>query len=185
MLSDREIKQGVLRYDLIEGYQDKHLNPASYDLTLSDVIRVPFWGEKAETIDTRDVQPYTVEMPKPEEGYDIYIDPGKFLLAATNEVLNVPPHLSARVEGKSSLGRIGLAVHITAGFIDPGFVGSVTLEIANLMNVPIILYPGMRIAQVAFTLMSDMPEVTYGVKGNYQNQPKGIPVESRYKIESS
>lgn len=172
-----------------------HLNPASVDLTLSPVIR---WMPRpmgsldygldlgalpeghTRRWDTRegsfidqwegiDLQPETIRL-----------GPGQFLLGATAEVVTLPDNLAARVEGKSSLGRLGLAVHITAGFIDPGFQGSITLEIANLSPRPIILRPNMRIAQIAFTPMVEPVQMSYGRVGHYQDQPAGEPVESRY-----
>jgi dCTP deaminase len=179
MLADHQIRKAVLRHDLIQGFREGNLNPASYDLTLSDMISTIEWG----VIDTTEVGEYTLDRTM-VGGVGFLLEPGEFILAATNEVLSVPPTLCARVEGKSSLGRLGLAVHITAGFIDPGFHGSVTLEIANLQKNPVILHAGMRIAQVAFNYMSAPPEMPYGLKGHYQNQPKGMPIASRYKIEN-
>ena len=105
-----------------------------------------------------------------EHGYTL--QPGGFVLAETAETLRLPPDLAARVEGKSSLGRLGLVVHMTAGYIDPGFYGVVTLEICNLNPVhPIVLRPGMAIAQVAFTVLTAPVRHLYGERGNhYQHQ---------------
>lgn len=184
MLSDTDIETRVgSRAILIEGFRRDHLSPASYDLTLSPIVRrVPTYDQTP--IDVACVQPgYTEEVDmrgNHDGGY--HLSPGSFILAATNEVVGLPLNLAARVEGKSSLGRLGLAVHITAGFIDPGFCGSITLEISNLLGRPIILRPGMRIAQIAFHVMHTMPSASYAIKGHYQNQPAGEPVESRFRM---
>lgn len=190
MLADHQIECSVQHgepYQLtISGYEPRHLNPASYDLTLSPLIRRTRPGliPDRTVLDVAEVASgYSRSEKMDEKG--LVIGPGEFILAATNEVVGLPLELSARVEGKSSLGRIGLAVHITAGFIDPGFCGSITLEIANLLGRPIRLRPNMRIAQIAFTTMSARPTNGYAVTGHYQNQGIGEisePVESRYKM---
>lgn len=181
--TDRETRIGI------EPYVPAHLNPASYDLTLSPHLRVEIplaWTWPEHIIDVANVKPgYTQAHEMEAEGY--VLPPGAFVLGATNEVVDLPDTLAARVEGKSSLGRLGLAVHITAGFIDPGFTGSITLEIANLMNRPIRLRPGMRIAQIAFTPMHSAPAVSYAQTGHYQFQGAGPnnlarPQESRFKM---
>jgi dCTP deaminase len=178
MLADREILHAAREYDMIDGFRDDHLNPASYDLTLAPTLRRAL---KLNTdLDVAHVEPGYTEPVEMGETY--VLNPGSFILAATNETLRLPHHLAARVEGKSSLGRIGLAVHITAGFIDPGFHGSVTLEIVNLLGRRIVLRPNMRIAQLAFSRMSSIPLHPYGVRGHYQNQPAGEPVESRFRM---
>jgi len=177
MLADWQIVKEV-EAGLISPFHLDHLNPASYDLTLASTVRVAY--PTSRVLDVADIEPGYTDRVYMVDTFTL--DPGEFMLAATNEVLNVPAHLVARVEGKSSLGRIGLAVHITAGFIDCGFHGSVTLEIANLLGRPITLHRDMRIAQVAFTPMSALPHQLYGATGHYQNQPPGEPVESRYKM---
>lgn len=187
MLADYQISAAVNNRSLIhqglniKGYNAAHLNPASYDLTLSSIVR-PVGFDLPEVVDVACVQSdYTYLHDMEDEGFTLL--PGEFLLGATNEVIELPLNLSARVEGKSSLGRIGLAVHITAGFIDPGFHGSITLEIVNLLGRPIILRQNMRIAQIAFTPMSGTPDLGYGLTGHYQNQGlNGEPIESRYKM---
>jgi dCTP deaminase len=165
----------------IKGFNKAHLNPSSYDLTLSSIVR-PVGFDLPEVVDVACVQPdYTYLHDMEDEGFKLL--PGEFLLGASNEVVELPLTLSARVEGKSSLGRIGLAVHITAGFIDPGFHGSITLEIVNMLGRPIILRRNMRIAQIAFTPMSGVPAQGYGLTGHYQNQGlNGEPIESRYQM---
>lgn len=184
MLSDGEIAT------LIEGkgigflpYDEKYLNPASVDMTLHEVIRRPqmngydFYPE----VDTRAVEPgHTVPWVMSSSGY--VLEPGDFILACTNEIVTLPDDIVARVEGKSSIGRIGLAVHITAGFIDPGFEGQITLEVANLAPWAIRLHPNMRIAQIAFQRLSAPAVEPYGAVGHYMGQSG--PTESRFRLDT-
>lgn len=186
MLADQEIRT------MIEGkhigfapYDDAYLNPASIDMTLSPLIRLPrHYGLSSISYPSLDVAdiPEGHTDPFDMSATGIYrLDPGNFMLACTNETVIIPDDLVARVEGKSSIGRLGLAVHITAGFIDPGFEGQITLEIANLGPWAIWLHQDMRIAQIAFTRMSAPAEKPYGQTGHYQGQSG--PVESRFKIQ--
>lgn len=193
MLPDHEIDRLIT--DKIIGltpYDPAYLNPASVDLTLHPVLRIPraeegVLGLSYPTLDMRKVSPdHTdlVDMTRPDQvdGYEgtYRIAPGQFLLAATNECVRLPNDVVARVEGKSSIGRVGLAVHITAGFIDPGFEGQITLEIANLSPWPIVLRQDMRIAQIAFTVLDSPARAPYGKVGHYQGQTG--PTESRYRM---
>jgi dCTP deaminase len=115
------------------------------------------------------------------EGESFMVHPGEFVLGSTLERVAVPTDLVARVEGKSSLGRLGLVIHSTAGFIDAGFDGHVTLELANLANLPITLYPGMKIGQISFIKMTSPAEKPYGsgAKGSKYQGQRG-PTPSRY-----
>lgn len=164
-------------------YAPALLNPASIDMTLHPQIRRPAKDRYGRyfRIDMAQVHPDHTEpremMPYPS-GYAL--EPGEFILACTNEKVHLPDDVLARVEGKSSIGRVGLAVHITAGFIDPGFKGSVTLEVANLSPWTIILYPDMRIAQIAFMAMDSPSRRPYQMTGHYQGQEG--PTESRYHL---
>lgn len=184
MLSDGEITTAINgKWIGYTPYEEKYLNPASIDMTLHEMIREPrhfrLSGLAFPEIDMREVPlDHTVPMKINEPGH--VIKPGEFVLACTNERIELPADIVARVEGKSSVGRVGLAVHITAGFIDPGFEGQITLEIGNLGPWPIRLHAGMRIAQIAFQRMAEPAVVPYGNKGHYQGQVG--PVESRYKI---
>jgi len=166
----------------ISDFNVNQLNPASYDVTLSPMIRIPYKLDRhCRPLDVEEITNYT-SLDEITTYYTLY--PGEFILAASNEIITLPIGLAARVEGKSSLGRLGLAVHITAGFIDPGFHGTITLEIVNLLNRAIILRPNMRIAQIAFIPMDSVPVKSYTLTGHYQNQGlDGTPVESRYKME--
>ena len=158
MLADHEIDTLIQHKQIgYTPYDERFLNPASVDMTLHPIIRLPkHLGLSSHSHPTLDV----AEIPEGHtEPFDIStygtyrLDPGKFMLACTNESVDIPSDLVARVEGKSSIGRLGLAVHITAGFIDPGFAGQITLEIANLGPWPIVLHQDMRIAQIAFSRM--------------------------------
>ncbi len=190
MLADFEIRKanhdGLIT---IEPWVEERLQPVSYDLTLFKDLRVPrgdvhtinpgmentpdtkYYGEVPAN------HPYTTLREIPATGYRL--GPGEFLLASTEEEVILSSHIAARVEGKSSLGRLGLAVHITAGFIDPGFGGQITLEIFNAAPWSVMLYPGMPIAQIVFTPVS-APERDYTRTGHYCGQ-RG-PTESRYTL---
>lgn len=152
-----------------------NLNPASYDVTLHQTIRVMFTD--GDPIDLADLQPYSFPHHI-DSHYDM--QPGEFILGCTNEAFRLADTIVGRVEGKSSLARVGLAVHVTGGFIDPGFQGQITLEIVNLFPRPIRIYPGMRIAQIAFTPTDGVPARTYSKTGHYNGQYG--PTESRYRI---
>lgn len=185
MLADLQIARHCRNegFALIRPFTDDQLGPASYDLRLSEEIRIP-WGPHPDlayadtTLDLDDVEGYSKPGTIGPLGY--VMEPGAFLLASTQEYVAIPADLAARVEGKSSLGRVGLAVHITAGFIDPGFQGTITLEMANLLGRPIRIYPGMRIAQIAFYRMERKPAQLYAASGHYQGQQG--PTESRYRV---
>lgn len=162
---------------LVTPFRSERLQPASIDLTLSDEFRTP---ENGSTIAVDLGHPDTyAELTRQVnigtgEGYVLH--PGEFVLASTVECICLPAAIMARVEGKSSLGRLGLIVHATAGFIDPGFEGDITLEMTNLLRVPIILRPGLPICQISFSYMNAPPDKTY--EGRYQGQ-RGV-TESRY-----
>lgn len=176
ILSDYDILQYQKLYEggLISPFDKAQVNPASYDLRLSAVTR---WFVKDQQLDTRNLVGHTV----PYEGEQFLLEPGEFILGATEETVRLPLELAARVEGKSSLGRLGLMVHVTAGYIDPEFSGQITLEIKNINNVPIVLHAGMRIAQIAFERMSSVPMKGYSQTGHYQGQEG--PTESRYRYD--
>lgn len=142
----------------------KHqLQPASIDLTLDDEYLQPVPDEKVDPAKSSPNYEYIT-------GEKIIIPPHHFILGSTIETVEIPRNIVARVEGRSSIGRLGLTVHVTAGFIDPGFRGNITLEIANLSNNSIILHKGMRICQIVFEEIEE-PSQVYGECGNkYQNQ---------------
>lgn len=179
MLADTKIKQALHQGILdISPFDEAALQPASYDLTLDRHFLQPATG--TTVVDVADMD--DSHMSAFAVGSDgLIIEPGEFLLGCTRERVALSKSIMGRVEGKSSIGRIGLSVHITAGFIDPGFEGQITLEIVNLAPYEIIVYPGMRIAQIAFSRMDGIVHQAYGSAGNHYQGQEG-PVASRYRL---
>lgn len=176
LLSDREIVQEFCAGKLfIDPFDEKFIQPASLDVRLDRYFRV-FNSHEHECIDPAEEQPALMRDIRPADGEPFVLHPREFALAATYERLTVPRNLAARVEGRSSLGRLGLLTHSTAGWLDPGFTGHITLELFNVSGLPIRLWPGMRISQVCFFRMNCPARQPY--QGRYQNQPRG-PVASR------
>ena len=178
MLNDTDIRERCLEKHMITPFHDEQLQPCSYDVTLSKSI-IRFFGRGE--INAMDHTLHDLEylrMIMNDTGY--VLDPNEFILGSTNEGVTIPKNIAARFEGKSSLGRIGLAAHVTAGFIDPGFSGDITLEIKNLNNHPIRIFTGMRIGQLCFFELDNDVSRSYGSDGlgsHYQNQSG--PTESR------
>jgi dCTP deaminase len=166
VLADWQIEAECGRYPLVDPYRPKRLQPASIDLLLADEFRI-FEHGKVRYVDLTDPKTYA-KLTKSIVADTFVLHPGEFILASTQEHVTLPPNLMARVEGKSSLGRLGLIIHATAGFIDPGFQGDITLEMTNLLRVPIVLHAGQPICQVSFSWMSAVPRKTYD--GHYQGQ---------------
>lgn len=178
MLSDLDIRRAIVAGALaIDPFSETHLQPASYDLTLDRHLLVPDPG--VTEVDLAQVPPGHMS-PLTVDNSGVVIEPGEFLLACTRESVHVGPGYLGRVEGKSSLGRLGLIVHITAGFIDPGFTGQITLEIVNLARWDIVLYPGQKIAQIAFSALQTPAHRPYGSAGNHYQGQRG-PVASRFE----
>lgn len=171
VLNDTEIrKQLSTKNIIIKPYpSDVQFQPASIDLRLDDNY-LTFKNTSTGVIDTRKEQHYT-DYHTFSENNPLVLQPGDFILCQTVECVRVPDNLLARVEGRSSLGRLGVAVHVTAGFIDPGFEGNITLEICNLGNIPVILYPYQRVCQIVFEELCGVASRPYGSAGNkYQGQ---------------
>jgi dCTP deaminase len=165
---------------LIEPWDEALVQPASVDLRLGDSFRV-FHNHRVTAIDLRNPPTNLTEevVMAPDEPFAIH--PGEFVLGRTLERVRLPADVVARIEGKSSLGRLGLIVHATAGFVDPGFEGTLTLEITNLTRVPIQLYAGLLIAQLSFMALDAPAERPYGsaaLGSHYQGQVAAT--ESRY-----
>lgn len=178
MLTDYHIVAAREQGDLaVEPWDLELLGPASYDLTLSNVYRRPQPG--IGHLDMGELEGnHTVLC---ESDGPITINPRSVLLCSSMERIKLGRTIGARVEGKSSIGRIWLLVHATAGFIDPGFEGNVTLEVVNLSPWPIDMHPGQRIAQLAFFHMSGPARRLYGERGSYQGQAG--PTESRFQLD--
>lgn len=183
ILSDRDLKSRLARGDLaIHPLDDPELQiqPASIDLRLSGefvVYKIPH----VPLIDPRDLETVSgyTETLHIEEGEGFILHPGEFALGATLESIRIPPDLVARVEGRSSIGRLAVVVHATAGFIDPGFEGQITLELSNLGRLPVKLYPGMRISQIVLHTMSSPAERPYGPQRGSKYHGQEGPVPSR------
>ena len=170
MLSDHSIRELCQNEKLIEPYSDSHLQPCSYDVRLSDEI-IRFIGHGTIKLSDRSFSGEYFKLNMNEHGY--ILEPGEFILGSTIEKVKLPNNIAARFEGKSSLGRIGLATHVTAGFIDPGFEGTITLEIKNLNQYPILLETGCPIGQLCFFKLDSEVEKPYGSDGlnsKYQGQ---------------
>jgi dCTP deaminase len=165
---------------VIDPLDEGAVQPSSVDLRLDRLFRV-FLNHTTPVIDVkRDLEDLTrlVEI-QPDDAFILH--PGEFVLGSTYEKVGVPDDLVARIEGKSSLGRLGLLIHSTAGFVDAGFSGHITLELSNVANLPITLYPGMKIGQVSFLRMTTPADAPYGsatTGSKYQGQ-RG-PTPSRY-----
>jgi dCTP deaminase len=187
ILSDRSLREQLdAGRIVIDPLDDSLIQPSSIDVRISNLFRV-FRNHSAGVIDVkRDMTGLTelIEMPCNEHGIGdepFMLHPGEFVLGSTLERMTVPNDLVGRVEGKSSLGRLGLLIHSTAGFIDAGFDGHITLELANVASLPITLYPGMKIGQISFMEMTSPADLPYGqgAKGSkYQGQAG--PTPSRY-----
>jgi dCTP deaminase len=181
ILSDRSLREAIAAGRLvIDPLDDDAIQPSSIDVRLDNRFRV-FYTARHPYIDVKQPMDDLTELVevKPDDAFILH--PGEFVLGSTLEEIGIPPDLAARLEGKSSLGRLGLMTHSTAGFLDPGFVGHVTLELSNVANLPITLYPGMRIGQIAVFQLTTAAERPYGSRGvgsKYQGQ-RG-PTPSRY-----
>jgi dCTP deaminase len=181
ILSDRSIREAIdAKRILVDPLDVACLQPSSIDVKLSPLFRV-FRNHTAGVIDVKkDLSDLTELVEVPDDGV-FMLHPGEFVLGSTLERIAIADDLVARVEGKSSLGRLGLLIHSTAGFIDAGFDGHITLELSNVANLPITLYPKMKIGQVSFMTMTTPADRPYG-KGasgsKYQGQ-RG-PTPSRY-----
>jgi dCTP deaminase len=165
----------------IDPWDPAMVQPASVDLRLGDSFRV-FHNHLAPAIDLDKPPAHLTELIEVAPGESFVIHPGEFVLGRTLESVRLPDDVVARIEGKSSLGRLGLIVHATAGFVDPGFAGTLTLEITNLTRVPIILWPGKPIAQLSFMALDRPAERPYGhpdLGSHYHGQVEAT--ESRYE----
>ena len=173
LLSDRDIRQELADSRIkLEPYDEQMLQPSSVDVRLDKFFRL-FDNHKYPFIDPAEEQPDLTRLVEVEAGEPFILHPGEFVLGATYEQVSLPDDIAARLEGKSSLGRLGLLTHSTAGFIDPGFTGHVTLELSNVATLPITLWPGMKIGQMCFFRLSSPAENPYGSQkygSRYQGQ---------------
>ena len=173
VLSDRDVRAAIEAGEVvIRPYDPADLQPSSVDLHLDRRFRV-FRNNRYPYIDVRKPQPDLTEILTIEDDEQFILHPGEFVLGQTLEWTELPNDLVARLEGKSSLGRLGLLIHSTAGYVDPGWKGNLTLELSNVANLPIALYYGMKIGQISYFRMSSPVDRPYGSKelgSKYQGQ---------------
>ncbi len=181
LLSDRDILAELDQQRIkVDPFDESMIQPSSIDIRLDRYFRV-FENHKYPHIDPAADQSDLTRMVEPEGNDAFILHPGEFVLGSTYEVVTLPDDLAARVEGKSSLGRLGLLTHATAGFVDPGFSGHVTLELANVATLPIKLYPGMKIGQLCFFRLTTPSLHPYGSAkygSRYQGQRGPTPSKS-------
>ncbi|HEX3254640.1 MAG TPA: dCTP deaminase [Gaiellaceae bacterium] len=182
VLSDRTIRRLLEEGRIgIEPYDEELLQPSSVDVRVDRLFRV-FRNSRYPYIDVKEPMEDLTELVEvSDEDQPFILHPGEFVLGSTLERISLPDDLVARLEGKSSLGRLGLLIHSTAGFIDPGWDGHVTLELSNVANLPITIYVGMKIGQLSFVQLTEAAENPYGtvaIGSKYQGQAG--PTPSRY-----
>ncbi len=181
LLSDRDLKAAIASGRMaLSPYDEAMVQPSSIDVRLDRYFRV-FANHRYTHIDPALQQDDLTELVEVPDDEAFMLHPGEFVLGSTLEVITLGDDLASRLEGKSSLGRLGLLTHSTAGFIDPGFSGHVTLELSNVANLPIKLYPGMRIGQVCVLPLTSPSEHPYGASvygSRYQGQRGPTPSRS-------
>jgi dCTP deaminase len=181
ILSDVDIRKEIAAGRIqIDPFDETAVQPSSIDLHVDAQFRV-FANSRYPYIDVRTPMPDLTELVEVPDGDPFILHPGEFVLGSTRERVRLPDDLVARLEGKSSLGRLGLLIHSTAGYVDPGWDGYLTLELSNVANLPITIYPAMKIGQISFFRLSSPAERPYGSKeagSKYQGQ-RG-PTASRF-----
>jgi dCTP deaminase len=183
ILSDRSIREELAAGRIvIDPLTEDSIQPSSVDLHCDSLFRV-FRNDTTPYIDPKQSQEDLTELVEVKEDGAFILHPGEFVLGSTLERVALPDDLVARLEGKSSLGRLGLLIHSTAGFVDAGWDGHLTLELSNVATLPIALYPGMKIGQISFLRMTTPADHPYGsdaTGSKYQGQ-RG-PTPSRYYL---
>ncbi|MEN8237652.1 MAG: dCTP deaminase [Actinomycetota bacterium] len=178
IFSDRTIKEAIAEGRIaIDPFDPLMIQPSSIDLRCDPSFRV-FENHKYAVIDPKAPQDDLTTGVTATRGAPFILHPGEFVLGSTLESIQLADDVVARLEGKSSLGRLGLLIHSTAGFIDPGFKGQVTLELSNVANLPIAIYPEMKIGQISFYQMTTPADVPYGspeLGSKYQGQAGPTP----------
>ena len=172
LMSDRHIRASIEAGEIgLEPLEMSLLQPSSFDVRLDRFFRL-FDNHKYAYIDPAEDQSDLTQLIEVDPKEAFILHPGEFVLGSTYEFVTLPDNIAARLEGKSSLGRLGLMTHSTAGFVDPGFKGHVTLELANVSNLPIKLWPGMKVGQLCFFQLSSPSETPYGSE-KYNNRYQG------------
>ncbi|GAA1166716.1 dCTP deaminase [Ornithinimicrobium humiphilum] len=180
LLSDRDIRAQIdAGRVVLDPWDPEMVQPSSVDVRLDRFFRL-FDNHKYPVIDPAQEQPELTRLVEVDADESFVLHPGEFVLGSTYEQVSLPDDIAARVEGKSSLGRLGLLTHATAGFVDPGFTGHVTLELSNVATLPIVLHPGMKIGQLCFFQLSSPAEHPYGSspRGSHYQGQRG-PTASR------
>lgn len=181
LLSDRDIRAAVERGDIqLDPFTPEMLQPASIDVRLDRFFRV-FNSREYTYVDPAENQGALTQEFSVRPDEPMILHPGEFVLGSTLENIHIAPTIGARLEGKSSLGRLGILTHSTAGFIDPGFDGHITLELSDVNSLPVKLWPGMKIGQICFFKLSSPAEHPYGSQGfgsHYQGQRGPTPSRS-------
>jgi dCTP deaminase len=184
VLSDRTIREAIAAGRIqIDPYVESNVQPSSVDLRLGSKIRVFRNQHRHGLIDLRREMADLTELVELEPDVPFILHPHEFVLGITHERLRLPDDVVGRLEGKSSLGRLGLLIHSTAGFIDPGWSGRITLELSNILNLPITLYSGMPVAQISFMAMTSPVDRPYGsptLASKYQGDDDPMP--SKYHL---
>jgi dCTP deaminase len=181
ILSDRDIRSEIQAGRIvIDPFTPDAVQPSSVDIHLANRFRV-FRNSRYPYIDVRIEQPELTELVEIDDESPFILHPGEFVLGSTLERVALPDDIVSRIEGKSSLGRLGLLIHSTAGYVDPGWDGNLTLELSNVANLPITLYHGMKIGQLSFHRLSSPVEIAYGderIGSKYRGQTE--PTASLY-----
>jgi len=189
ILSDRDIKGKIKTGDIqIFSTNDDHeenINASSMDLRLGKHFKI-YKHNELSILDPKHPEGFQgmtelITLEDPNKPF--IVQPGDFVLGVTAERIKIANNLVARVEGRSSLGRLGIIIHSTAGFVDAGFEGTITLEITNINRMPVALYPGMRVCQLAFETMSSEADVPYYSKPSSKYQGQELPEESRVSFD--
>ncbi|MGO4385061.1 dCTP deaminase [Specibacter sp. RAF43] len=172
LISDRDIRAEIhAKRIVLDPYDPAMVQPSSVDVRIDRFFRL-FDNHRYAHIDPAEEQPELTRMVEVDPDEPFILHPGEFALSSTYETVTLPDDVAARLEGKSSLGRLGLLTHSTAGFIDPGFSGHITLELSNVATLPIKLWPGMKIGQLCFFQLSSPAEHAYG-SGDYGSRYQG------------
>ena len=178
LLSDKSIKEALkAKRIIIDPWGENLLQPASVDLRLGKKLRV-FRNSRVPYIDVKQELPDLTELVEIDEVNPFYLHPNEFALGVILELVCLPRDIAARLDGKSSLGRLGLLVHSTAGWVDPGWRGHLTLELSNVSGSPITLYYGMKVSQISFLELTTPAEHPYGSRSldsKYQDQAEPVP----------
>ena len=183
ILSDRSIREAIASGRLgVDPYDPALVQPSSIDVRLDGKFLV-FRNTKRAYIDVKQPAEDLMEMIEVGPDEPMFLHPHEFVLGNTVERVRIADDLVGRLEGRSSLGRLGVVIHSTAGFLDPGYEGHITLEISNLANLPVALYPRMRIGQISFVQMTTAAEHPYGPDRRSKYQGQALPTASRLYLD--